>query len=109
MAAEGRVVEVLGPVVEVEFPQGQLPAIYNALKVVANDAGAPGDGPQSRVSEGGFAVALEAVHHVGDNRVSCIAMLYSMAPRSSSCRTIPAIVDSFWPMPTYTQMTFSPF
>ncbi|PSR34262.1 MAG: F0F1 ATP synthase subunit beta [Sulfobacillus benefaciens] len=74
MAAEGRVVEVLGPVVEVEFPQGQLPAIYNALKVVAEDSGAPGDGPQSSVSEGAFEVALEAVHHVGDNRVSCIAM-----------------------------------
>ncbi len=75
MAAEGRVVEVLGPVVEVEFPQGQLPAIYNALKVVAEDIGAPGDGPEkSSVSEVGFEVALEAVHHVGDNRVSCIAM-----------------------------------
>jgi len=38
VAFEGRVVEVLGPVVEVEFPQGHLPAIYNALKVVADDA-----------------------------------------------------------------------
>ncbi len=74
MAFEGRVVEVLGPVVEVEFPQGHLPAIYNALKVVADDAEAPGDGPQSSVSEGKYEVALEAVHHVGDNRVSCIAM-----------------------------------
>jgi len=34
----------------------------------------PGDGPQSSVSEGKYEVALEAVHHVGDNRVSCIAM-----------------------------------
>ena len=74
MAAEGRVVEVLGPVVEVEFPQGHLPAIYNALRVVSDDRQAPGDGPSTSVSEGSLEVALEAMHHVGDNRVSCIAM-----------------------------------
>ncbi len=74
MAAEGRVVEVLGPVVEVEFPQGHLPAIYNALRVVSDDRKAPGDGPSTSVSDGALEVALEAMHHVGDNRVSCIAM-----------------------------------
>jgi len=60
---EGRVVQVLGPVVEVEFPEGHLPAIYNALRIVGEGKGTlPVD------------VALEVMHHLGDNRVSCIAM-----------------------------------
>jgi F-type H+-transporting ATPase subunit beta len=29
----GKVIQVIGPVVDVEFPPGQLPNIYNALKV----------------------------------------------------------------------------
>ena len=31
--AAGRVVRVIGAVVDVEFPRGELPALYNALKV----------------------------------------------------------------------------
>ena len=58
MAVEGRVVEVLGPVVEVEFPQGHLPAIYNALRVVSDERKAPGDGPRTSVSDGALEVAL---------------------------------------------------
>ncbi len=71
---EGRVIQVLGPVVEVEFPEGQLPAIYNELRIVSDDREAPGDGPASSVSTTTVDVALEAMHHLGDNRVSCIAM-----------------------------------
>ena len=29
----GKVIQVIGPVVDVEFPPGQLPNIYNAIKV----------------------------------------------------------------------------
>ena len=29
----GKIVQVIGPVVDVEFQPGQLPAIYNALKI----------------------------------------------------------------------------
>ncbi|HEY3176896.1 MAG TPA: F0F1 ATP synthase subunit beta, partial [Candidatus Polarisedimenticolia bacterium] len=31
--SQGKIVQVIGPVVDVEFPAGQLPAIYNALEV----------------------------------------------------------------------------
>ncbi|PSR20914.1 MAG: F0F1 ATP synthase subunit beta [Sulfobacillus acidophilus] len=71
---EGKVVQVLGPVVEVEFPQGHLPTLYNELRIVSDDRNAPGDGPSSSVSQGKIDIALEAMHHLGDNRVSCIAM-----------------------------------
>jgi F-type H+-transporting ATPase subunit beta len=61
---DGRVVRVLGPVVEVEFPPEHLPAIYNQLTVVSDGSdGAPA-----------VNLALEVMHHVGDNRVACIAM-----------------------------------
>ncbi len=73
-AHDGKVVEVLGPVVEVEFPQGHMPAIFNALQVVRDtrpaDMAAQADGGTT----GTEPLALEVVHHIGDNRVSCIAM-----------------------------------
>ncbi len=71
---EGRVVEVLGPVVEVEFPHGELPALYNALNVVSDHRGAPGDGPDTMNPGDRIDLALEVMHHLGENRVSCIAM-----------------------------------
>ena len=30
---EGKVIQVIGPVVDIEFPPGQLPAIYNAVRI----------------------------------------------------------------------------
>ncbi len=71
---EGRVVQVLGPVVEVEFPEGQLPQLYNQLRIVSDDRDAPGNGPDGAGGVGRIDVALEVMHHVGDNRVSGIAM-----------------------------------
>ena len=32
-AATGRVIAITGPVVDIEFPQGKLPAIYNAVEI----------------------------------------------------------------------------
>ncbi|MDH4099119.1 MAG: F0F1 ATP synthase subunit beta, partial [Nitrospirota bacterium] len=55
---EGRVVRVIGPAVDVEFEAGNLPAIYNALKI----------------TEGGFNLTLEVAQHLGDNRVRAVAM-----------------------------------
>ena len=33
----GKVIQVIGPVVDAEFPAGQLPNIYNALKVIQEE------------------------------------------------------------------------
>jgi len=59
MASEniGRVIQVIGPVVDIEFPQG-VPAIYNAVTV-----------------EGGnLKVVVEVEQHLGEDRVRCVAM-----------------------------------
>ncbi|TKH45621.1 F0F1 ATP synthase subunit beta [Paenibacillus terrae] len=60
---KGRVVSIMGPVVDVEFERGQLPEILNAIHI-------------GTVLENGVKVdlTLEASKHLGDNRVRCIAM-----------------------------------
>ena len=54
----GRVVAIAGPVVDVEFEPGKLPAIYNALTI---DYDMPGRG-KTRLT-------LEVQQHLGDNWV----------------------------------------
>jgi F-type H+-transporting ATPase subunit beta len=62
-AAVGKVVQVMGPVVDVEFPQGQLPAIYNALKLTNKEINDTADN-----------LILEVAQHLGENVVRTIAM-----------------------------------
>src|SRR5919199_1717521 len=59
----GRVVQVIGPVLDVEFEAEHLPEIYNALRI---DAVAP-DG--SRIE-----VTVEVQQHIGRNAVRAVAM-----------------------------------
>jgi F-type H+-transporting ATPase subunit beta len=54
----GRVIAITGPVVDVEFPAGQLPAIYNALKIKTSDG----------------SVTCEVQQHLGNNWVRTVAM-----------------------------------
>jgi F-type H+/Na+-transporting ATPase subunit beta len=54
----GRVVQIIGPVVDIEFPDGKLPEIYNAVKIKSND----------------IYLTVEVMHQLGDNRVRCVAM-----------------------------------
>ena len=61
---EGRVVQVIGPVVDVEFPDGHLPAIFNAVRI-KDDAG---------LGEGDMDVTVEVAQHLGESRARCIAM-----------------------------------
>ncbi len=56
--AKGKVAQVIGTVVDIEFPPDELPAIYNAIEI-------PRDGGK---------IILETQHHVGNNWVRCLAM-----------------------------------
>ncbi len=60
----GHVVSVIGPVVDVEFPDQHLPAILNAVQIV--DDGDKGVVP--------IDVTCEVAQHLGENRARCIAM-----------------------------------
>ncbi|MBI2987556.1 MAG: F0F1 ATP synthase subunit beta [Deltaproteobacteria bacterium] len=59
----GRITQVTGAVVDVEFSDGSLPAIYNALKIT-NPA----------ISDGQWNLVAEVAQHLGENTVRCIAM-----------------------------------
>ncbi len=54
----GKVCRVMGPVVDVRFADGYLPAINNALKIKSGDK----------------TLIIEVAQHIGDNTVRCIAM-----------------------------------
>jgi F-type H+-transporting ATPase subunit beta len=54
----GRVIAITGPVLDVEFPAGQLPAIFNALTIEINDG----------------SVTCEVQQHLGNNWVRAVAM-----------------------------------
>ena len=56
--AKGKVVQVIGTVVDVEFPPNELPALYNAIEIPA------GDGK----------IVLEVQDHIGNNWVRCLAL-----------------------------------
>jgi F-type H+/Na+-transporting ATPase subunit beta len=66
MANHGKIVQVIGPVVDVEFNPGQLPAIYNALDV------------QGMKREDIFSyserLVLEVAQHLGESRVRTVAL-----------------------------------
>ena len=64
--ATGKIVQVIGAVVDVEFPPDQLPAILNALKV----SGSYESGGKKEKIE----LTLEVAKHMGDNTVRTIAM-----------------------------------
>jgi F-type H+-transporting ATPase subunit beta len=58
----GRIVQVIGPVVDVEFEAGHLPEIYNALRIRGQAGGEQLD------------VIAEVEQHLGENRVRAVAM-----------------------------------
>src|SRR5512134_548904 len=61
--ANGRVLQVMGPVVDVEFPPGELPEVYTALRLT-------NPGIDDRESN----LVVEVAQHLGENTVRCIAM-----------------------------------
>ena len=58
-AATGRVIQITGPVVDIEFPAGQLPGIYNAVEIQR---------------EGQEPLTCEVQQHLGNNWVRAVAM-----------------------------------
>lgn len=63
--SKGKIIQVIGPVVDIEFPAEHLPAIYNAIKIQTADQ-----------EDQSFQVdlTLEVAQHLGNNTVRCVAM-----------------------------------
>ncbi len=60
----GRVIQVIGPAVDIQFEEGHLPAIYNAIRIVDN-------GELGKVP---IDVVVEVANHIGEGQVRTIAM-----------------------------------
>ena len=56
--AKGKVAQVIGTVVDIEFPPDELPALYNAVEISVNDS----------------KIVLEVQEHIGNNWVRCLAL-----------------------------------
>lgn len=59
----GRVKKVIGPIVDVEFESGKLPAIYHAVRV-----------SNSAINNSEWNLVLEVAQHLGENTVRCVSM-----------------------------------
>ncbi|MGQ4553781.1 F0F1 ATP synthase subunit beta [Dermabacteraceae bacterium CCM 9519] len=64
-AVTGRVARVTGAVVDIEFPQGHLPELNNALTVEIN---------MGEAADGAFTLTLETAQHLGNGMVRAIAL-----------------------------------
>jgi F-type H+-transporting ATPase subunit beta len=60
---QGRIKQVIGPIVDVEFESGRLPAIYHAVRVT-----------NSSIGNTEWNLVLEVAQHLGENTVRCISM-----------------------------------
>jgi F-type H+/Na+-transporting ATPase subunit beta len=59
----GRIKQVIGPIVDVEFDTGRLPAIFHAIKIT-----------NPSVSDQQWNLVLEVAQHLGENTVRCVSM-----------------------------------
>lgn len=66
----GTVVQVIGPVVDIEFPPGRLPDLYDAIIINSEDQ----EEEIKATLPQGLNVTLEAMQHLGNNAVRCVAM-----------------------------------
>jgi len=57
---EGKVKQIIGPILDIEFPPGELPALYNAIEVINTKRDRP--------------LIAEVAQHLGDSVARCIAM-----------------------------------
>ncbi len=73
----GKVVQIIGPVVDIEFEGGHLPAIYNAIRITSDAQG--GAEP--------IDIICEVQQHLGENRVRTV----SMKPTDGMQRGVPAV------------------
>src|SRR5882724_11324021 len=60
----GKVIQISGPTVDVQFAEGHLPPIYQAIQIVSDGFNVPQP----------IKVILEVQQHLGEGRVRCVAM-----------------------------------
>ena len=61
----GKIIQVMGPVLDIRFADGQLPNLLNAIEI----------------DNRGTKLTVEVAQHIGDSTVRCIAMSNSRSKR----------------------------
>ena len=61
--AKGKIIQIIGPVVDIEFGDGHLPAIYNAIRI-----------PRTTTEGKEYNLIVEVQQHLGEDRVRTVAM-----------------------------------
>src|SRR5688572_9650409 len=62
--AEGKVIQVAGPAVDIQFPEGQIPTIHYAVRIVSEGFNVPQP----------IDIIVEVAQHIGEGRVRTIAL-----------------------------------
>src|ERR1051326_5331770 len=60
----GKVIQIVGPAVDIQFDEGHLPSIGNAVRVV----------DKKELGKVDIDVVVEVANHIGESQVRCIAM-----------------------------------
>ncbi len=60
----GKIIQVAGPAVDIQFPEGQIPVIYTAIRITSEGFNAPTP----------IDIIAEVAQHIGEGRVRCIAL-----------------------------------
>jgi F-type H+/Na+-transporting ATPase subunit beta len=60
---EGHIIQVIGPVIDIEFGEGELPTIFSAVKLT-----------NPRINDKKENLVAEVAQHIGENTVRCVAM-----------------------------------
>ena len=74
--ATGKVIQITGPVIDVEFPPGELPGIYNALEIArpVADGGSGRTKGKAKAADEDGSLVVEVQQHLGNNWVRAVAM-----------------------------------
>jgi F-type H+-transporting ATPase subunit beta len=60
----GKLIQVSGPAVDIQFPDGHIPVIYTAVRIVSEGF----EGPEP------IDIMVEVMQHIGEGRVRCVAL-----------------------------------
>ena len=77
---EGLITKIIGPVIDVEFQQGELPEIYTALNITKED---------------GTYIVAEVQQMLGSNKVRAVAMA-STDGLKRGMKVVNTLVNQFW-------------
>src|SRR3989344_2284226 len=72
--SKGKIVQIIGPVIDVEFPEDSVPSIYNALRVQNEELRVKNGKNNSELITHNSELVLEVQQHLGDGIIRAVAM-----------------------------------